>query len=86
MKKQEIIAKLTEIRDKRYCKCSRAKEVEKAYFDRVITEIKALPDDENITPYLKVSQEAVPIRNEDLRIRFVVYGYAINVAERVYAE
>ena len=84
MKKDEIIEKLTEIRDKRNCNCSRAKVVEKAYFDRVISEIKSLSDDDQILPYLERVQKIVPIRNDETRIRFNVYGYAIAVAKRIY--
>ena len=84
MKKDEIIEKLTEIRDKRNCNCSRAKVVEKAYFDRVISEIKTLSDDDKILPYLERVQKIVPIRNDETRIRFNVYGYAIAVAKRIY--
>lgn len=83
MKKEEVIEKLTEIRDKRYCNCSRSKVVEKAYFDRVIAEIKTLSDDE-ILPYLERVQKIVPIKNDETRTRFNVYGYAIAVTKRIY--
>ncbi len=83
MKKDEIIEKLTEIRDKRYCNCSRSKVVEKAYFDRVIAEIKTLSD-EQVLPYLERARDVVPIRNDDTRTRYNVYGYAIAVAKRIY--
>ena len=81
MKKDEIIRKLTEIRDKRNCNCSRAKVVEKAYFDRVLAEIKTLPGD-SIVSYLEQAQKAVPIRNDETRTRYNVYGYAIVVAKK----
>lgn len=84
MKKDEIIEKLTEIRNKRNCNCSASKVTERAYFDRVISELKSLSEDELILPYLEKAQNAVPIRNEETRTRFNVYGYAINVAKRVY--
>ena len=84
MKKDEIIEKLTEIRNKRNCNCSASKVAERAYFDRVISEIKTLSDDDQVLPYLERAQKIVPIRNDETRIRFNVYGYAINVAKRVY--
>lgn len=84
MKKEEIIEKLTEIRNKRNCNCSASKVAERAYFDRVISEIKSLSEDDQVLSYLEKAQNAVPIRNDETRIRFNVYGYAINVAKRVY--
>ena len=84
MKKEEIIEKLTEIRNKRNCNCSASKVAERAYFDRVISELKSLSEDDQVLPYLEKAQNAVPIRNDETRIRFNVYGYAINVAKRVY--
>lgn len=84
MKKEEIIEKLTEIRNKRNCNCSASKVAERAYFDRVISELKSLSEDDHVLPYLEKAQNAVPIRNDETRIRFNVYGYAINVAKRVY--
>jgi len=86
VKKQEIIAKITEIRDKRtHCQCSRAKVVEKAYFDRIIKEISALPEDSDPIPFLQHEQTALQINNDDLRIRYNAYGYAIMVCKK-YAE
>lgn len=86
MRKDEIIAKLTEIRDKRtHCQCSRAKVVEKAYFDRVIKEISALPENSDPITFLQSEQGSVPIKNEDLRIRYNAYAYAIMVCKK-YAE
>lgn len=84
MKRDEVIEKLIEIRDKRNCNCSRAKVVEKAYFDRVISELKSLSDDEQVMPYLDKAQKAVPIRNDETITRYNVYGYAKAVAKRIY--
>lgn len=83
MRKQEIIAKIQEISDKRtHCQCSRAKVVEKAYFDRIVKEISDLAEDTDPIPFLKSKQEAIPVRNEDLRIRYNAYSYAIMVCQK----
>lgn len=87
MKKDEIIRILNELKEKRtHCQCSRDKVVEKSYFEQVVRIIKALPSESDIIGYLENEQNAVQIKNNDLRIRFVVYGYAVAIAKRVYGE
>lgn len=83
--KDEIIRILGDLKDKRtHCQCSRDKIVEKTYFEQVIRIIKALPSDSDIAEYMENEQKAVPVRNNDLRIRYTVYGYAVAVARKVY--
>lgn len=82
--KDEIIRVLNELKEKRtHCQCSRDKIVEKVYFEQVARMIKALPEDTDIENYLLSEQNAVSIRNNDLRIRYTVFGYAIAITRKV---
>lgn len=85
--KDEIIRVLNELKAKRtHCQCSRDKVVEKTYFEQVIRMISALPEGMDIAEYIKKEQDAVPVRNNDLRIRYTVYGYAVAIATKVQHE
>ena len=82
----DVKAKLTEIRDKRtHCQCSRAKVVEKIYFDRVIEEISHFGmvfDRKTAMNTLSEQADAIIERNEDFRIQKIVWKYAIEVIRR----
>lgn len=85
--KDEIIRVLNELKEKRtHCQCSRDKVVEKTYFEQVIKMISALPESVDIPEYIQKEQDAVPVRNNDLRIRYTVYGYAVAIAKKVRNE
>lgn len=78
---------MAEIRDKRtHCQCSKAKIVEKAWFDIVIKKIDSLPEEftlDFIVGYLTAEQAQIEPRNDELRCAYNVHGYAIEVAKRV---
>lgn len=85
--KSEIIRVLNELKEKRtHCQCSRDKIVERNYFDQAIRMINALPETIDISEYMENEQNSVPIRNNDLRIRYTVYGYAAAIAKKVQNE
>lgn len=85
---EEVIEKLIEIKNKRtHCQCSRAKLVEKAYFERLETSLRALPKDsdkQTVLDYLIAEKSAVAITNDDLRIRAQTFDYAIALVKRIY--
>lgn len=85
---EEVLEILRKIKDERtHCQCSRAKVVEKAYFERLEKALSALPSDsdkESILAYLNAEKGSVRITNDDLRIRALTFDYAIAVVKRVY--
>ena len=85
--RRNVTEKLAEIREKRtHCQCSRAKIIEKEWFNRVIKKIDTLPEEfelDFVTGYLKAEQEQIPPKNDDWRIGINVYGYAIEVCKHV---
>lgn len=84
----EVLRILRKIKDERtHCQCSRAKVVEKAYFERLEKALSALPSDldkESIIKYLSTEKDSVRITNEDLMIRARTFDYAMAVVNRVY--
>lgn len=85
---EEVLEILRKIKNERtHCQCSRAKLVEKAYFERLEKALSALPSDsdkETILAYLSAEKGSVRITNEDLRIRAQVFDYAMAVVKRVF--
>lgn len=84
----EVIEILRKIKNERtHCQCSRAKLVEKAYFERLEKALSALPadsDKESILEYLNAEKGSMKIINEDLQIRARTFDYAIAVVKRVF--
>ena len=84
----EVLRILREIKEKRtHCQCSRAKIVEKIYFERLEKALSALPPDsdkESILNYLSAEKGSVRITNDDLRIRAQTFDYAMAVVNRVF--
>lgn len=85
---EEVLEILRKIKNERtHCQCSRAKVVEKAYFERLEKALSALPSDsdkESILEYLSAEKDSVRIINDDLRIRAQTFDYAIAVVKRVF--
>lgn len=85
---EEVLEILRKIKNERtHCQCSRAKLVEKAYFERLEKALSALPSDsdkESILEYLSTEKDSVRIINDDLRIRAQTFDYAIAVVKRVF--
>lgn len=86
---EEVLEILRKIKNERtHCQCSRAKVVEKAYFERLEKSLSALPSDsdkDSILAYLSAEKDSVRITNDDLRIRAQTYDYAMAVVKRVYS-
>ena len=87
LKKDELTAKIIEIRDKRsHCQCSRDKIVEKLSFDRVLSTLDRYGDEidcEELTAKWKLTAESIELRNKDAYVLKNAYLYGVAIAEKL---
>lgn len=77
------IKKMAEIRDKRYCGCSRENVVEKMSFDRVISAMSDCETAEEAENRLESIENAISPTNRDKIILKNAYKYGVAVIHAV---